>query len=256
MQDLAIALVQAEQLWEDKPANFSNYEALLSSISAVDLILLPEMFQTSFSMKPAQFAEPMNESIGINWLRKMAAEKNAAFYTSLMIEDQGKYYNRGVFMFPSGEYQLYDKRKLFGMAREEAFFTAGDKACIVTYKEWKIQLQICYDLRFPELSRNSLIDDAPAYDLLLYVANWPEKRSAHWKALLQARAIENQAYVAGVNRVGTDGLSLTYSGDSAVISPLGEVSSLEKYAEEVKIVTLSYSQKAEVLNTLPFLKDR
>lgn len=256
MHDLTIALVQAQQEWEDKAANFSNYEALLSSISAVDLILLPEMFQTSFSMKPAQFAEPMNESIGINWLRKMAAEKNAAFYTSLMIEDQGKYYNRGVFMFPSGEYQLYDKRKLFGMAREEAFFTAGEKACIVTYKEWKIQLQICYDLRFPELSRNSLIDGLPAYDLLLYVANWPEKRSAHWKALLQARAIENQAYVAGVNRVGTDGLSLTYSGDSAVISPLGEVSSLEKHAEEVKIVTLSYAQKAEVLNTLPFLKDR
>lgn len=256
MHDLTIALVQAKQVWEDKTANLSNYETLLSTISGVDLIVLPEMFDTSFSMNPAQLADSMDTSIGMKWLKRMAAAKNAAFYTSLMIEEKGKYYNRGVFMLPSGEYSLYDKRKLFSMAHEDDFFTAGQTACIVDYKNWKIQLQICYDLRFPELSRNTIVDGVPAYDLLLYVANWPEKRITHWKTLLQARAIENQAYVLGVNRVGTDGMGLVYSGDSRLINPLGEIISAEKYSEAVKIVTLSYEEKAQILKAFQFLKDQ
>jgi predicted amidohydrolase len=202
MQDLRVVLVQADQLWEDKEGNFRNYNRLFGDIEGVDLIVLPEMFHTGFSMNPSVLAETMDDSSGLIWLKMKAKEKNCALYTSLIISDKGNYYNRGVFVYPTGEVSTYDKRKCFGLAGEDKVFTAGQKQAIVEFRGWKIQLQICYDLRFPEISRNKINSNlSPNYDVLVYVANWPEKRRIHWQTLLTARAIENQSYVIGVNRV-------------------------------------------------------
>lgn len=255
MQDLRITLVQADQIWEDKAANLSHYEELLRPVSETDIILLPEMFQTGFSMHAKELAEKMEDSAGISWLKKQAREKNAAFYTSLIIEEDGKYYNRGIFAEPDGTITTYDKRKLFGMADEPDHYTAGSKEVIVDYLGWKINLQICYDLRFPENIRNGEIDGKPVYDLLLYVANWPERRIQHWSALLPARAIENQCYVAGVNRVGTDYSGLSYNGQSKLINLLGEELSNLSDSENVIGVSISYQELVQWREKIPFLKD-
>jgi predicted amidohydrolase len=257
MQDLKIALVQANQVWEDKTANLSHFAALLQSTEAVDLILLPEMFQTGFSMNAASLAEKMEDSTSIKWLKQLTAEKQAAVYTSLIIEEDGLYYNRGVFVEPTGQLTIYDKRKTFGLAGEDKVYTAGSSAQIVHFKNWRIQLQICYDLRFPEIVRNQITSNhLPAYDVILYVANWPERRSEHWKSLLKARAIENQSYVVGVNRVGEDANKLKYSGDSMLIDALGNVNYCTSSEEEVKIVTIKMETLTEIRELLPFLKDR
>lgn len=255
MQDLKITLVQTHQVWEDKEANFANYERLLSGVSETDLILLPEMFHTGFSMNVGALAEKPENSPGIAWLKKQAAEKQAAFYTSLIIEENGRYYNRGIFAEPNGKISIYDKRKLFGMADESIHYTPGTKETIVEYLGWRINLQICYDLRFPENIRNGEIGGKPAYDLLLYVANWPQRRIAHWSALLPARAIENQCYVAGVNRIGTDYLGLDYNGQSKLITLLGEEVSNLSDSESVNTVSISYSEMKDLREKLPFLRD-
>ncbi|WP_343634875.1 nitrilase-related carbon-nitrogen hydrolase [Fluviicola sp.] len=255
MQDLRITFVQANQLWEDKAANLSHYEDLLKSVSDTDLVLLPEMFQTGFSMNAEKLAEKMENSLSISWLKQQAREKNAAFYTSLIIEEEGKYYNRGVFAEPNGTITCYDKRKLFGMAEESVHFTAGSKEVIVNYLGWKINLQICYDLRFPENIRNGEIDGQPVYDLLLYVANWPERRIHHWSTLLPARAIENQCYVAGLNRVGDDHSGLSYNGQSKLFNLLGEEISNLLHSEGVITQSISYHEMVQLREKLPFLRD-
>lgn len=255
MQDLSITLIQANQIWEDKAANLKHYEELLNSVSESNLVLLPEMFQTGFSMNTHALAEKMDSSSSILWLKQQAEQKNAAFYTSLIIEEEGKYYNRGVFVEPDGTITSYDKRKLFGMAEESVHFTAGTTEVIVNYLGWKINLQICYDLRFPENIRNGEIDGKPVYDLLLYVANWPEKRIHHWSTLLPARAIENQCYVAGLNRVGTDHSGLSYTGQSKLINLLGEELSNLLDSENVITHSISYHEQAELRGKLPFLRD-
>jgi predicted amidohydrolase len=255
MQDLRITLVQANQVWENKAANLKHYEELLKRAGETDLILLPEMFQTGFSMNASVLAEKMEDSAGISWLKQQAKEKNAAFYTSLIIEEEGKYFNRGVFVEPDGKLTVYDKRKLFGMAEESVHFTAGTKEVIVDYLGWKINLQVCYDLRFPENIRNGELDGEPAYDLLLYVANWPERRIHHWSTLLPARAIENQCYVAGVNRVGTDDSGLSYSGQSKLFNLLGEELSNLLDSESVITETVSYDELVQLRKKLPFLRD-
>jgi omega-amidase len=256
MQDLRISLVQANQIWEDKSANLRHYEELLGNMKEpTDLILLPEMFQTGFSMNTIGLAEKMEDSSSISWLKQQAKEKNAAFYTSLIIAENGNYYNRGVFVEPNGKITSYDKRKLFGMADESTFFTAGSKEVIVNYLGWKINLQICYDLRFPENIRNGEIEEQPIYDLLLYVANWPERRIHHWSTLLPARAIENQCYVAGLNRVGADNLGLIYNGQSKIINLLGEEISNLCNNESVYTLSISYSELNELRVKLPFLRD-
>lgn len=257
MQNLKVALVQANQVWEDKTANLLNYSELLETIYNVDLILLPEMFHTGFSMNVEQLAEKMDDSMGLKWLKSTAKEKNSAIYTSLIVKENGSYFNRGVFIEPEGTLFTYDKRKLFGLAGESDFYTAGDSECIVSYKNWKFQLQICYDLRFPEIVRNSISPNQSAsYDVLLNVANWPEKRITHWKTLLAARAIENQCYVIGVNRVGEDGKGLMHSGESMFIDALGNEIVLPKKQEMVQIVTLFEDNLTKTRETLPFLKDR
>lgn len=255
MQDLRITLVQADQRWEDKAANLDLYEELLRSVSETDIVLLPEMFQTGFSMNAEQLAEKMESSSSLSWLKQQAREKNAAFYTSLIIEEEGKYYNRGVFIEPSGKITCYDKRKLFGMAEEPIHYTAGSKEVIVDYLGWKINLQICYDLRFPENIRNGEIDGKPVYDLLLYVANWPERRILHWSTLLPARAIENQCYVAGLNRVGNDHSGLSYTGQSKLINLLGEEISNLSDMESVITQSISYDEMVQLREKIPFLKD-
>jgi omega-amidase len=256
MRDLRITLMQANQIWEDKQANLRHYEQLISGVST-DLIVFPEMFHTGFSMNPEKLAEKMTDSQGIAWLKRIAAEKNAACFTSLIIEENNCFYNRGVFVEPAGKITVYDKRKCFGLAGEDLIFTAGKNTAIVAYNGWKINLQICYDLRFPEICRNEIKDETALYDVLIYVANWPERRKHHWNSLLVARAIENQCFVVGVNRVGTDANALSYSGNSVVINALGETEATTNEIEEC-IVTAIIDKKAlnDIRSKLPFLKDK
>ncbi len=258
MQDLNVTLVQIDQVWENKKANLKKYEAIFENLEKTDLIVLPEMFQTGFSMNVKELSEFWEESEGISFLKMWAVKLNSAFYTSIIIEENNKHYNRGVFVFPNGSIEIYNKRKSFGLGGEDKFFTAGLNEKIVHYKSWKINLQICYDLRFPELIRNRIDENGDAaYDVIIYVANWPEKRSQHWKTLLKARAIENQCFVIGVNRVGKDDNQLNYSGDSNVTNPLGEDLIVSNPGNELVFkAVLSKKDLEEIRKTLPFLKDR
>ncbi|TNE53751.1 MAG: nitrilase family protein [Bacteroidetes bacterium] len=256
MQDLKVVLCQSRQYWEDKKANLEHFEALLKNVEGVDLIIFPEMFHTGFTMEVTGLAESMDHPMGIDWLKEQAARRQSCFYTSLITEKEGKFYNTGVFVRPNGELSYYNKRKLFTLAGEDQYYTPGKEAKIVELKGWRINLQICYDLRFPELSRNLVVEGRPNYDLCLYVANWPERRIAHWKALLPARAIENQSYVIGVNRMGQDGNELTYSGDSLAYNALGErLNDENAYQECIQEVELSYAHLEQVRAKLNFLKD-
>ncbi|MFM6934605.1 MAG: nitrilase-related carbon-nitrogen hydrolase [Flavobacteriales bacterium] len=256
MQDLKVTLVQFDQIWEDISANINRISTLLENCVQTDLVVLPEMYHTAFSM---------NVSLAENWLNHSAVEQlkswsrqhGFAIYTSLMVEDKGKFFNRGVFVQADGAIQFYDKRRSFGLGGEDQFFHSGESETIVTYLGWKINLQICYDLRFPELIRNRIEQNGhAAYDVLLYVANWPKKRISHWTSLLPARAIENQCYVVGVNRVGIDGNQLEYSGASAAYDGLGQTLAELNDIETLQNVTLSASQLKELRQSLPFLKDR
>jgi omega-amidase len=257
MQDLTISLVQIDQVWEDKKANFSLYEEELARIEKTDLILLPEMFQTGFSMN-TELAEPFATSESIAWLKEKAKEKQAAIYTSLMIIENGETTNRGVFVCPSGELDFYDKRKTFTLAGEHQKITAGKFQKIIDYLGWKIQLQICYDLRFPEIHRNkwNSSNGSADYDVLLFVANWPAKRGEHWRTLLKARAIENQCFVAAVNRVGKDMKELYYIGDSTIFDALGN--QLNDFSNEQGVVStvLEFQDLQKIRAALPFLKDQ
>lgn len=255
MQDLRVTLVQADQVWENKSANFANYNSLLSEDFETDLIVLPEMFNTGFTMNAFKMAENFANSESIKWLMNLSKEKNAAVYTSLIIEENDNYYNRGVFVQPNGSISTYDKRKTFGLAGEDKVFQSGKSSTIVEYKNWRINLQICYDLRFPEICLNSLENNRSKYDLSIYVANWPEKRIAHWNALLLARAIENQSFCIGVNRVGADANGLIYNGYSQINSPQGENSSIIEL-EIAQTFILESSELKEVRMKLPFIKDR
>ncbi len=254
MQDLNITLIQTHQAWEDKQVNLRNYEELLSRVSPTDLILLPEMFNTGFSMN-TELAEDSGKSEALDWLRNQAADHGAAIYTSVMIREGSHCYNRGVFTCPDGTQQTYDKRKTFGMAGEDKHIEAGTRRVIVSYKHWKLLLQVCYDLRFPEICRNRLVNGIPEYDGILYVANWPERRIGHWKALLPARAIENQAFVLAVNRVGKDGNDIEYNGQSVAYSGGGELLSGQKEEEIILSANLSHADLHRLRTNMPFLKD-
>jgi predicted amidohydrolase len=255
MQDLKITLIQAEQIWENKQRNLENYEQLLKNVQNTDLILFPEMFHTGFTMNSEEFAEEMHSSLGIKWLKNIAQIKNTACYTSLIIKENNCFYNRGVFVDETGTITTYDKRKLFGLAGENNYFTAGHSESIVEYKGWKINLQICYDLRFPENCRNFEINNQAQYDLLLYVANWPEKRIGHWKTLLPARAIENQCYVAAVNRIGSDDNGHNYTGESVIHNMNGEVISNHSTNQSIIEASLRVDDLVASRKSLPFLKD-
>lgn len=220
-----------------------------------ELVVLPEMFSTGFSMNAVALAETM-DGPSVQWMKRMSSENRLIITGSLIINDGESCYNRMIWMLPNGEYGYYDKRHLFGYAGEQTYYTPGSRRLISSVKGWKLNMQVCYDLRFPVWARQQPGDTAGAeYDVLLYVANWPERRSHAWKTLLCARAIENQCYVVGVNRVGLDGNDIYYSGDSLVIDPLGEVLYHMAHEEDVFTITLEKEKLDEVRTKFPFLKD-
>lgn len=257
MDKLKITLVQTQQFWEDKKKNLEYFDHLLLSIESTDLILFPEMFHTGFSMNVEELAEEFTESIAVDWLRNNAKNLNAAIYTSFICREENQFFNRGVFVYPSGDIVIYDKRKLFTFAKEDEHFSAGEKQQIIEYKGFKILLTICYDLRFPEIQRNKMVSDNEAlYDIVLNVANWPSKRNLHWQTLLRARAIENQCIMAGVNRIGKDNNNLEYSGDSAIIDPFGKyLMDIQPKLESVTTVEIDKQPLFEVRQKMNFLKD-
>ena len=261
MPSLTITLIQANLFWEDKKANLEMLQQKIESIKEkTEVIILPEMFNTSFSMKPELFAEKMDGET-VNWMKKIAAEKKVIITGSVMIEgpsanaQDGKYFNRLIWMLPNGEYGVYDKRHLFAFANENSHYSQGNKKLIASVKGWKINLQVCYDLRFPVWARQSPVEVENQYDLLINVANWPEKRSIAWKTLLRARAIENQCFVAGVNRIGEDGEQISYNGGSTIIDPLGEIIYEKNSEEDVFTYTLEKEKVIHTRNHFPFWKD-
>jgi predicted amidohydrolase len=249
MKNLRITLIQSNLHWENIPANLEMFSKKISSVGETDLIALPETFTTGFSMDP-KFAEPMN-GMAVTWMKETVAKKNCAVCGSLMINDEGKFYNRFIWMKPDGEFLTYDKRHLFCISDEPKFFTAGRERLIVELNGWRICPLICYDLRFPVWARNHNEE----YDVLLYVANWPERRRTAWTTLLPARAVENQAYVVGVNRVGIDEKGITHTGDSMVIDALGKILYSKENDEDVFTVELNYDELQKVREQLPFLRD-
>ena len=226
MSKLRVTLIQTELFWEDVQKNLSHFTNKISTLSsATDLILLPEMFTTGFTMNPEKNAENHGGE-GLHWMMDVAEKKNAVLCGSMAVRENEDYFNRMYWVRPDRTFTYYDKHHLFRMAGEDKHYKAGNRNVIVELMGWKINLQICYDLRFPVYSRNRWESEnnfEAAYDVMLYVANWPEVRSHPWKTLLMARAIENQSFVIGINRVGKDGNGIAHSGDSAVISPRGEI---------------------------------
>ena len=216
--DLRISMVQSHIIWEDRDENLGYYGELLRRVSGkTDIAVLPETFTTGFSMEVEKLADTM-DGVTIRTVKEWAKKYKLAVVGSFIVKENDSYFNRAFFVTPEEEVYTYDKRHLFRMAGEDQSFKAGETQKIVRYRDWNICLQVCYDLRFPVWSRNV----GNQYDLLIYVANWPEARKKVWKTLLQVRAIENMAYVCGVNRVGVDGKGFTYRGDSMVFSPKGK----------------------------------
>lgn len=288
MSTLTITTIQTNLHWEDKAANLKMLEEKIMGIpDKTEIVVLPEMFNTGFTMRPEQLAETM-EGETVSWMKRVAMKKRVVLVGSVAVvnarteggnkqtETVSLFTNRLVWMLPNGQYGYYDKRHLFAFAGEDQHYTAGNKRLIASVKGWKINLQVCYDLRFPVWARNRSFaapdaiastaaqDDKvisgrlamqPEYDVLIYVANWPERRSHAWKTLLQARAIENQCYVVGVNRVGNDGNNIYHSGDSMVIDPLGEVLYTKKDEEDIHTITIDKAQLDAVREKLPFLRD-
>jgi len=255
MATLTISIIQTDLFWEDKKANLDMLEEKIKSISEkTEVVILPEMFSTGFSMKPEIFAENINGET-IQWMKKISSEKKIILTGSIMIEEDRKYFNRLVWMLPNGELGWYDKRHLFAFANEHSHYTKGNKKLIAAVKGWKINLQVCYDLRFPVWARQDAAEPEAKYDLLIYVANWPEKRSIAWKTLLQARAIENQSFVIGVNRVGEDGNNIFYNGDSMIVDPLGEIIYQKSTDEDIFTYRLQKEKVEETRKQFPFWRD-
>lgn len=263
MSQLSFTLIQTQLHWEDKAANLQMLEEKINSITHhAQIIVLPEMFSTGFSMNPVLLAEEMSGPT-LEWMKRIAAQKKIILTGSVIIKEEEKYYNRLVWMLPNGLFASYDKRHLFGFAGEDKQYNAGSKRLIASVNGWKINLQVCYDLRFPVWARQTNAptslqnkeEEQTEYDVLIYVANWPERRKHAWRTLLQARAIENQCYVIGVNRVGNDGNGIYHSGNSMVINALGEVLYEKEQEEDVHTVILSKEKLEEIRSKLPFLKD-
>jgi omega-amidase len=255
MSSLAITTIQSNLYWEDKTANLSMFEKKIASIEGTEIVVLPEMFSTGFSMNPEKLAETMDGET-VQWMKRVSAENNIILTGSVIIEENENYFNRLIWILPNGQMGYYDKRHRFAFAEEDEKYTAGTKRLIASVKGWKINLLVCYDLRFPVWSRQQANKEKnPEYDLLIYVANWPERRSIAWKTLLVARAIENQCYVAGVNRVGNDGNNIYHSGDSMVVDPLGEILYYKKDEEEIATTIIDKTHLQTVREKCPFWRD-
>lgn len=251
MEPLKVTTFQAYLFWENIEKNLSNLALRLTSLRLkTDLIVLPEMFNTGFTMNAEKCAEEM-DGITMKWMLEQAKEYECVVTGSLIIKEEGKYYNRLIWMRPDGTYEKYDKRHLFTLAKEEKTFTAGKEKIVIELKGWKICPMICYDLRFPIWSRNVDKD----YDVLLYVASWPDSRIEHWQKLIPARAIENQSFVIGVNRVGYDGNEIYHPGGSMCISPSGEVVYYKPENEDLFTFTIYPSDLIENRDKFNFLDD-
>jgi len=255
MQDLSISLVQANPLWQNVEENLKYFSALISQSGLLtDVIALPEMFSTGFTMESGKMAEPMNGRTHV-WMQEQAFKLNSVICGSLIIIEDGNYYNRFLWVEPNGITCHYDKRHLFRMANENDSYSPGLNNFDINYKGWKVRPQICYDLRFPVWSRNSATEDVFAYDILLYCANWPQARITAWDALLKARAIENSAFCIGVNRVGEDGLGTVYNGHSAAFSPKGQQLCFMGNMEDFQTITLKKVTLSDYRKKFPVFMD-
>jgi len=240
-----VALVQTELVWQNPVANRQQLAEQISRIQGADIILLPEMFTTGFSMQSQHIAEPEGDTLG--WLQQQAQQIGAALVGSVATRTDNGCVNRCYFVTPEGQVTAYDKKHLFRMAGEHQAYIAGDQRVVVSWRGWRFLLQVCYDLRFPVFSRN-----CHDYDIALYVANWPAARRHAWRTLLQARAIENQAFVLGCNRVGTDGNNVEYSGDSLIVDYLGQAVADHAPAQaSVLRATLDYAQLKQYRQLFP-----
>ncbi|GGH04930.1 amidohydrolase [Mucilaginibacter phyllosphaerae] len=251
MDNLKITVYQGYLFWENTDKNLQNITLRLSNIrEKTNLIILPEMFNTGFSMNAEALGETMNGKT-MQWMQKTAQKFDAVVTGSIIIKEDDKFYNRLLWVRPDGTYEHYDKRHLFAMGKEHTVYTPGTKKLVVELNGWKICPAICYDLRFPVWLRN--VDED--YDLLMIVANWPEKRALHWRTLIPARAVENQAYVIGVNRVGHDGNEIYHSGDSTCIDPNGNVVYYKRDEEDVYTFSIIGDEVKKARRALPFLRD-
>lgn len=251
MKTLRLTTVQSSLHWENIPANHKMFEQKLQPLAGTtDIIVLPEMFTTGFSMEARKLAESMDGST-MKWIIQQAKVINSVILGSFIAVENENYYNRLVVAFPDGSYKVYDKRHLFSLAGEHLTFTAGKELLVFEWKGWKICPLICYDLRFPVWSRNTDL-----YDLLIYTANWPDRRRQAWKTLLAARAVENQSYTIGVNRVGVDGTGLSYAGDTSVIDYNGNLLYRASDTEGIFTIELFPEKQIEFRNKLQFLPDR
>ena len=251
-RSLKIALIQADLVWQNAKQNRINFSEKINNITEkVDVIVLPEMFTTGFSMQPQKIAEYMVGDT-VKWMQQIASEKNTAICGSIIISENKNFYNRFIFMHPEGKIEYYNKRHLFTLAGEHTVYASGEEKLIIEYKGWKICPLVCYDLRFPVWARN-----VEEYDVLLYVANWPKPRISAWDTLLKGRSIENMCYTIGVNRVGSDANNLEYSGHSGVYNCLGEeVVKAKPNKEETIIAVLEKNHITETRNKLNFLSDK
>ncbi|MGN6435396.1 MAG: amidohydrolase [Agriterribacter sp.] len=259
MPELFVTTIQTNLHWEDKAANLDMLAHKIDALQGrVEIVILPEMFSTGFSMHPQKLAETM-DGPSVQWMKDITARKKIILTGSIIIEENGLYYNRLLWVQPNGTIGYYNKRHLFAFAGEDQHYAAGDKRLIASVKGWKINLQVCYDLRFPVWSRQTLAPYQnkvlPEYDMLVYVANWPEKRSLAWKTLLQARAIENQCYVVGVNRVGNDGNNIYHNGNSMIVDPLGNILYQQADKEDIFTCALEKEVLEKARNQFPFWKD-
>lgn len=251
MQDLRVSTIQADLHWEDKQENLKMFEMLIKNITEpTDLVLLPEMFSTGFSMRANDLAEPLDGDT-VKWMLRIAREKNAAIAGSIIIKENNNYYNRLIFVQSDETIQWYNKHHLFSMGDEHKYYTPGSERLQVEYKSWKLNFVVCYDVRFGAWVQNN--KENP-YDALIVLANWPEKRMEHWDSILKARAIENQSYVIGVNRIGNDGNGIPHTGHTSIYHPFG---TNEYYSEQAEVHTHVLSRHEVTLNRrqFPFLKD-
>lgn len=253
MNNLSVTIIQTNLCWENSIENIAHFDAKINAINEpTDIIVLPEMFTTGFTMNPKLLAEE-HRGNGLQWMIQKAKEKNCVVTGSISVKENNKFYNRLYWAKPDGTYEFYDKRHLFKMGNEHQHYSAGNKKLIIEYKGWKICPLICYDLRFPVWSRNKKDN---TYDVLIYIANWPEIRAYPWKQLLISRAIENQTYVVGVNRIGEDGNNIAHSGDSAIINPRGElISTLLTHQDKTETISLSYTYLQDFRTAFPVLSD-
>lgn len=254
MQNLKITLIQTATIWHNIESNLALFGEKIQGVTEeTDIILLPETFSTGFTMD-TNLAEGMDGK-AVRWLQDQSQNKNCVIAGSLIIEDKGSFFNRLIWMKPDGNWFTYDKRHLFSMAEEDKFFTGGDDLLIQEIKGWKICPLICYDLRFPVWSRNKSSGEEFKYDLAFYVANWPAVRIIVWDALLKARAIENLCYIAGLNRIGKDGMDIEYNGHSCVIEPKGGLLFFNESDDMVQTIELDKSYLEDYRSKFPVNRD-